>query len=180
MGEIKSTLDLVMEKTKNLSLSSEEKQAQKNKEIEKRIRGLVQKFEDRLIAIERFKSDYQILRQEYGLKGTQNRHLLTAACGRIELGKDNTMLIELLAEFTNSSLEGIITVLKDFDSALQAAAGERTQILKDKLAAAHLISGSAVVPNLESDEAWRQTAAEKRAHFEQLLNKEKTQLIGGA
>jgi len=34
MGEIKSTLDLVMEKTKNLSLSSEERQEQKNKEIE--------------------------------------------------------------------------------------------------------------------------------------------------
>ena len=33
MGEIKSTLDLVMEKTKNLNLSNEEREQQKNKEI---------------------------------------------------------------------------------------------------------------------------------------------------
>ena len=42
MGEIKSTLDLVMEKTKNLSLSDEERLGQKNKEIASRIRGLLQ------------------------------------------------------------------------------------------------------------------------------------------
>ena len=34
MGEIKSTLDLVLEKTKNLTLSSEEKEEQKQKEID--------------------------------------------------------------------------------------------------------------------------------------------------
>ena len=38
MGEIKSTLDLVLEKTKNLTLSSEEKESQKQKEIENRIK----------------------------------------------------------------------------------------------------------------------------------------------
>ena len=43
MGEIKSTLDLVLEKTKNLTLSSEEKEEQKQKEIEKRIKGMMQK-----------------------------------------------------------------------------------------------------------------------------------------
>ena len=37
MGEIKSTLDLVLEKTKHLSQSSEEKQPQIRKEVEIRI-----------------------------------------------------------------------------------------------------------------------------------------------
>jgi hypothetical protein len=46
MAEIKSTLDLVMEKTKNLNLSNAEKQDQKNKEMESRLRGLVQKYQD--------------------------------------------------------------------------------------------------------------------------------------
>ena len=43
MGEIKSTLDLVLEKTKNLNLSDAEKQDQKNVEIESRLRGLLHK-----------------------------------------------------------------------------------------------------------------------------------------
>ena len=58
MAEIKSTLDLVMEKTKNLSLSSEERQAQKSKEIESRIRGLLQKFKDQALSADKFKSEY--------------------------------------------------------------------------------------------------------------------------
>ena len=39
MGEIKSTLDLVLEKTKHLTQSSAEKQAQIRKDIEIRING---------------------------------------------------------------------------------------------------------------------------------------------
>lgn len=46
MAEIKSTLDLVLERTKHLSQSSEEKQAQKQKDIANRLNGLLQKYQD--------------------------------------------------------------------------------------------------------------------------------------
>ena len=58
MAEIKSTLDLVMEKTKNLSLSDEERQGQKNKEIESRICGLLQKFNDQALNIDNLRSEF--------------------------------------------------------------------------------------------------------------------------
>ena len=63
MAEIKSTLDLVMEKTKNLSLSDEERREQKNKEIGSRIRGLLNKFKDEAISLDRFNSEYQVLKK---------------------------------------------------------------------------------------------------------------------
>ena len=50
MGEIKSTLDIVMEKTQNLSLSTEERQEQHNIEIVKRIKGLLQKYQDQTLS----------------------------------------------------------------------------------------------------------------------------------
>ena len=46
MGEIKSTLDLVMDKTRHLTLSDEEKQEQKEKEFRKKLKGPAQKFQD--------------------------------------------------------------------------------------------------------------------------------------
>lgn len=46
MGEIKSTLDLVMDKTRHLTLSDEEKQEQKEKEFKKNLKGPAQKFQD--------------------------------------------------------------------------------------------------------------------------------------
>ena len=175
MGEIKSTLDLVMEKTKNLSLSSEERQAQKNQEIEKRIHGLLQKFKDQALNVDKFKAEYQKLKKDNDLSG--NAPLIRELCGQIEFGADNHAWFELLAQFKVVDIEGLTSVLREFDQVIDAAAQEQSKILRDKLAKAHSISGSAVVPNLETDKAWQQKSGQIRAKFEALLNQAKTELL---
>ncbi len=177
MGEIKSTLDLVMEKTKNLNLSNEEKQVQKNKEIESRLRGLVQKYQDEIISLEQFKAEYKVLHEGYRLTGTHHERLLNVLCARIELGKDNQVLLDLLFQFADSNIEGISSVLQDYDTAIQSAGETQSQIAKDNLAGAHSISGSAVVPNLESDPAWRIKVKKIRAEFEAKLNQKTNDLL---
>jgi hypothetical protein len=175
MAEIKSTLDLVMEKTKNLSLSHEERQGQKNKEIESRIRGLLQKISDQALSADNLRSEYQKLQKDYDL--SENAPLIKEICRQIELGKDNQAWFELLSQFKVADIEGIASVLHEFDEVIAAAARERFKILQDKLAEEHFISGPAVVPNLEADKAWREKAREIRAQFEPLLNKAKTKLL---
>lgn len=177
MGEIKSTLDLVMEKTKNLNLSKEEKQDQKNKEIKSRLNGLLQKFQDQIISTEQFKTEYQSLRKTHHLSKGKHEHLLKAICARIELGKDNEVLLGLLSQFTESNMGSIVSVLQNFDADIQTAAEAQSTIAKDALVSAHHISGSAVVPNLESNTAWRNTVEGIRAKFENLLNQAKTKLL---
>ena len=177
MGEIKSTLDLVMEKTKNLNLSDAEKQTQKDKEIESRLKGLVQKFQDEIISLEKFKAEYHSLRKAYNLAAGKHKLLLNAICARLELGKDNQALIDLLFQFADSDIEGIALVLQDFDTAIQTAASAQSQIAKNQLAGKHFISGSAVVPNLNSDPAWRNKVEEIKAEFQAKLNQEKTDLL---
>lgn len=46
MGEIKSTLDIVMEKTKHLSMTHEEKLANEKEEVQAAVRGLAQKYNE--------------------------------------------------------------------------------------------------------------------------------------
>jgi ribosomal protein S20 len=176
MAEIKSTLDLVMEKTKNLSFSSDERQEQKNIEIESRIRGLLQKFKDQALSADKFKSEYQKLQKDYDLMGTQNTHLIREICGQIGLAKNNQALFEVLAEFKVADLEGLTKVLQEFQTALDTAAGQRRKILKDQLAKTHFISGSAVVPNLENDGEWQKAAGEIQAKYNRLLDEEKARL----
>jgi hypothetical protein len=175
MGEIKSTLDLVMEKTRNLSLSDEERQGQKNKEIERRIRGLLQKFNDQALSADKLRSEYQKLQKGYDLP--DNAPLINEICKQIELGKDNDALFELLARFKVTDIERIASVLHEFDAVIDAAARERSEILQAKLAEAHFISGPAVVPNLEADKTWHEKVGEIHARFEQLLNQAKTKLL---
>ena len=176
MGEIKSTLDLVMEKTRNLSLSHAEKVEQKNKEIQRRIRGLLQKFQDQIMSFDRFESDYQILNKDFDLAGDDL--LIKEICGQIEPGKDNTILLELLVQFKVPEWEGIVSVLDDFDSTVDAAAQKRSEILKEELAKTHFISGSAVIPNLDIDEAWRENLGQIKTKFERKLDLVKKKLLG--
>ena len=175
MGEIKSTLDLVMEKTKNLSFSAEERQAQKTQEIESRIRGLLQKFKDGVLKIDNFKAEFQKLQKEFDL--TENAHLIKEICGQIELGEENQVLFELLAAFKVSNIGGLTSVLQEFQTVRDTAADQRRGILKDQLAQTHFFSGSAVVPNLENDDGWQKAAGEIHAKYGALLDKEKAKLL---
>jgi hypothetical protein len=179
MGEIKSTLDLVMEKTKDLNLSDAEKQEQKNKEIESRLRGLVQKYQDEIISQEQFKAEYEELREDYSLQGTQHEQLLNILCARIGLGKDNQVLLDLLSQFADTHMDGLTSVLRDFDTAIQTAAAAQRQSAKDTLASVYHICGSAVLPNLESDPAWRKMTEEIRSKYREFLNQSKTKLLAG-
>ena len=51
MAEIKSTLDLIMERTKNLTLTKEEKKAIHTKEVKCRVRGWFQRYGDGSLTI---------------------------------------------------------------------------------------------------------------------------------
>ena len=177
MGEIKSTLDLVLEKTKNLNLSDKEKRDQKDKELESRLRGLLQKYEDQRVTLDRFESEYEALRTEYNITESHNLALLNVVCARIELGRDNQALLDLLSRFTGLETRGIRSVLEEYNEATGASVEERSQNVKGKLAKTHFISGSAVVPNLETDQAWREEAAEIRAAFAEALDRVKTDLL---
>jgi len=177
MAEIKSTLDLVMEKTKNLNLSSGERKAQIDKEVGSRIRGLLQKFSDQALNADNLRSEYQKLQKDYGL--SENTPLIKEICGQIELGKDNHAWFELLDQLRVADIEAVTSVLHEFDQVIDAAARERSKILRDQLAETHYISGSAVVPNLQADKDWQKKAGEIRAEFEPLLNQVKTKLLAG-
>ncbi len=68
MAEIKSTLDLVLEKTKHLTLSEEEKQIQRHDEFRKTLKGLIRKFADKALKMKELKKELEILQETYEVK----------------------------------------------------------------------------------------------------------------
>ena len=79
MAEIKSTLDIIMEKTRNLTLSAEEKRAFHEEEIRKKMLGLVQRFLDGHLQMK------QIGEELNGLK--EKDRVAAAKCVREECAK---------------------------------------------------------------------------------------------
>ncbi len=176
MGEIKSTLDLVLEKTKNLKLSSEEKETQKQKEIDNRIKGMVQKFQDGILSKNQLMTDYELLKKDYNLP--QNDSLIGEIIKRIEPDQDNQPLLELMQECCTIDTAAIETIIEDFRTEYIAASQNRIEQLRDDLAQRYNISGSAVLPNLNMDEQWRQKTRELRAGYESHVDRVKNNLLG--
>jgi hypothetical protein len=177
MGEIKSTLDLVLEKTKHLTLSSEEKQEQRQKEIENRIKGMIQKIQDGILSKNQLITDYEILKKEFNM--SHNKALLSEITQRIEPGRDNQPLLEVLQECCAIDTAAIEIIIENFRKAYLAASQNRMERLKEDLAQQYNIRGSAVLPNLDADEQWRQETCRMRAGYEEQLNRVKDNLLGG-
>ena len=105
MGEIKSTLDIVLEKTKHLSLSNEERDNQKTAEIEKKIKGLLQKFQDQTLPEKRLSSEYEKLKKEYHL--SDDSIFMSEVFLRLDPDKDNQQLLALLKDMCKANTQEI-------------------------------------------------------------------------
>ena len=125
MGEIKSTLDLVLEKTKDLTLSSEEKKAQKQKEIENRIKGLLQKYQDGFLSKSELKTEYEILKKNFQM--SENDALISEIKGRFAPDRDNQPLLELMHECFSIETTEIETIIEHFREAKQQASTSEQQ-----------------------------------------------------
>ena len=176
MGEIKSTLDLVLEKTRHLSLSSEEKQAQTQKDIEKRIKGILQKYQDGLYSLEQLQREYTALKAKFSLP--DHNSLAGEAINRLDPGLDNHALFDVLEHLCHLDYGGLADVVNEYQEGRQTAAQNRMETLKESLAQQHSISGSAVVPNLATDEKWNLKVQELRSIFDEKLSRERENLLG--
>jgi hypothetical protein len=174
MGEIKSTLDLVMEKTRHLTLSQEEKEEQKHIEVNKRLKGLLQKYQDNLLKKEDLEKELDSLKKAYALK--VDKMLSRMLLDSFKLGHKNESLFELLNEICGLDISGLETLFHDFQDAVGFASEKRIKEVKADLAEKRFISGSAVVPNLETDNELILTVKEIKDKFDQILVREKTPL----
>jgi len=177
VGEIKSTLDLVMEKTRNLTLSSAEKQEQKQKEMQSRLKGMLQKYLDGLLTRNQLKKDYANLKKD--LDPADDAFLIQEILNRLDPDQDNQLLLEALADCCRADTAGIQAAVDAYRNIHRQAALERTAQLKADLARNFNVSGSAVVPNLEADAQWRRDLNGIRRRFEDDLERQKDNLIVG-
>jgi len=151
MGEIKSTLDLVMERTRHLSLSAEEKEEQRREEFEKRLQGVLQQYADDAVSMDEFRNRLADLQKETGI--THQKMAVDAVLRRIDPDQQNDRWLALLDDLApdiGRPLEDILAAHQKDRVALMQAGQEQVW---DRLARDHGITGSAVVPNPGQDPA---------------------------
>ena len=167
MGEIKSTLDIIMEKTQGLTMTAEEKREFKRKEAEKKVRGFLQKFLDGLMDLDQLHIEMSALdKDEYGA----GRKALAKACiDRMEVRTDNEIFLSVLRDVVGIDPEPFRKISEEYQRNLEREKGIREDEMKKDLKKSG-ISGSAVTANINADPTWVQYAREAEATFHKKLN----------
>ena len=158
MGEIKSTLDLVMERTRHLSMSSEEKKRQRKDDFQRRLNGLLTNFADGAFSVDGLQDRISQLQEE--LKVDDRRMVLSAIHERIDPEGDNRCWLQCLAVIAP-------TVADSLEKRLSRHAARQTGLMdaakksvRDRLARDHGVHGSAVVPNPNKDPDYQKELAD--------------------
>ena len=157
MGEIKSTLDLVMARTKHLTLSEADKQEQSQSQFLARLNGLLQKVYDQSFRFEEFNRAVADLVVEFNVDF--RAPLVDALLQKIDPGKDNEVALALLQNSADVDIRGLQLVLKQFQDAFDTVRLVHADRVMRAIADKFLISGSDVFPNLDRDVKWNKTVA---------------------
>jgi hypothetical protein len=166
MAEIKSTLDLIMEKTKGLTLSPEEKEKIRREEWLKKAKGWIQKFLDARADLGKVKDELFSREKPLEWKSILKRELITG----LDPEKENEKRFQLITELLEMPQEPFLKILKVFNQNLER---EKVRLTEQSLKrwSVQGIFGSAILPNLDRDPAWIQVIdQEKKAVKEKLAD----------
>lgn len=161
MAEIKSTLDLIMERTKNLTLTEEEKKAIQAKEVKSRIKGWLQRYMDGALTIRDMKENVE---RELAAFPDAAALLREECLAHLEPETDNEKLFQLLGEVLGIDTAPFRRLIDDFREEMIL---RRTEAARDALDVLHSqgIGGTAVIPNLNLNPAWNTHLERGREEF---------------
>lgn len=168
MAEIKSTLDIIMEKAKKFSATEEEKQGFKRQELEGKIKGLVQKALDGILDSERFQVELAALQAKE--KVLVDQILKDEVVARIEVEANSEALLKILENTVGSEKTAVKETLADFAMKTAKQRDSHREALLESFKKKG-ISGSAVVPNLDADPEWARIRSESRRQLQEEIRK---------
>ncbi len=146
MAEIKSTLELVMERTRNLSMSEADKLEQAAKEFKEAVNRLCLKYLEGQIGLDRFEQEFSRLDGGPCAKADAAAEIAR----RIDPTVDNGPLLRLIEDGLDGDISGFETILGDFHRKAQAEDARAVRQVSAGLLERGIL-GTAVVPNLETD-----------------------------
>ncbi len=168
MAEIKSTLDIIMEKAKRFSVTEEEKKGFRRQELEGKIKGLVQKALDGILDSERFQVEVTALRAKD--KELVDQILKEEVVARLDVETNSEALLKTLEYMAGHASPFLSRVLADFEKNAEKQKESRRKAFLDDLRKRGF-SGSAIVPNLNADPQWLRARSETRLQLQEEIRK---------
>ncbi|MEN6439859.1 MAG: hypothetical protein ABFD97_14885 [Syntrophobacter sp.] len=166
MAEIRSTLDLIMEKTRNLTMSEEDRREQALAELKDGLNRLLTKYLQGDMDAGRFREEYGLLENAH--VDPDGKAAVQEIARRIDPASDNRPLLVLLRDGFAVDVTGLDNILKKYAETADSEEARSSGIILKNLERRG-ISGSAVAPNPDSDEQISPAREKLREEFRAAL-----------
>jgi hypothetical protein len=170
MGEIKSTLDLVLERTKHLSLSTTEKEEMDLNEASKKLSGYLSKYRDGVLGLDAMMKEIEGFPPEIHQRA--RRETARQMCSALDLSPDTDSLVTALEVLAEPGWVEVLGEVKRCRTETRKALEATRRRIGERILAALAaggIRGSAVTAKPESDREWVMTGATLRRPCEERI-----------
>jgi hypothetical protein len=177
MGEIKSTLDLAMERTRKISISQEEREEIKTKEILQKVVGLSNRYREGLLSLNEIQREIQ--RMDEKTERLVRETLLSQWIDALSLGDEDERFLKGVELLKNRDVDEVRKKLHRLIIEYQREREKTKQEVRTQSIDALRrigISGSAVEPNIEGTEPLEKELKKLDHHYRVKLEEVKGQL----
>ena len=157
MAEIKSTLELALERTRKLSISQKEKDEIKRKETEQKAAGIFHRYMDNTLSLNELLREIE--RMEEKARSAVREILLSRWIDAVSLEADPEKLLRGIESLKGQSVDEIRRTLEGLRSEFERRGREAEQKMEIQLAEAlrkEGIHGTAVVPRVRESGEWKE------------------------
>jgi hypothetical protein len=177
MAEIKSTLDLVMERTKDLVQSEEEQTELQEKDRENKARGLLLKINDGRVKPENLPQALEDFGDDEG--PFIRDKLLKIVIDNLTIGSENikgmAVIENLAGDGGREELDRFKDLFLEYERSVKELSGVYEKKVSDVLKKSG-ISGSAIKPKVDHDPVWIDARTGMKNQFEARLSRIKNEL----
>jgi len=177
MGEIKSSLELVMERTKKFTISEKEKEEIKQKEVLQKATSIFHRYREGHLPLNKILKEIEKMEKKTAI--TVKELLLSQWIDALSLEDDDERILKAIESLKQKTID---EVKQKFHHLLSQYRGEQQKI-KEKVRVQFTealrkdgIYGSAVEPKLEGGELWKKEIEKLDHSYKTKLEEIKQQL----
>lgn len=179
MGEIKSSIEMAMEKTRNLIFSPAEKEKLHQEEILNRARGIVTRYQEGNLSLRNLEDELKNSPEEE--KDFFSQQVVKEMVRNIQIAQDNQRILEAIPIVSKGKADpGILgkisSLANEHQKVLKEGIHSIESLLRERLASLG-IQGDAVVPNIEESPEWQELNRETRNTYASELNRLKEMIL---
>lgn len=158
MAEIKSTLELALERTKKMVISEKEKAEIRQKELLEKAKGLFHRYREGHAPLSEIQKEIE--RMDEKTSDAIKEFLLSEWIGALSLNDEDERLIRGIEWLKNGQVAQVAEQFQQLLSQYRKEIEEKKHNVRARLEEAlrrEGISGSAVEPNVEGNPLWKET-----------------------